>query len=44
MNRDSPRTFCAKGRPSDQLSFLSERAPRPSEIPRVLLPLFRALA
>jgi len=31
MNRDSPSTFCAKGRPGDQLGFLSERAPRPGE-------------
>jgi len=31
MNRELAQDFCAKGRPGDQLDFLSERASRPSE-------------
>ncbi|QCD88932.1 hypothetical protein DEO72_LG3g3484 [Vigna unguiculata] len=31
MNRELAQDFCAKGRPSDQLDFLSERASCPGK-------------
>ena len=31
MNRELAQDFCAKGRPGDQLSFLSEQASRPGK-------------
>ena len=31
MNRELAQDFCKKGRPGDQLGFLSERASRPGE-------------